>query len=65
MPESNRWDTWSSAINEHLHQGVAFLQRVFREVWEEFRAPLVFVKTKIRLALLILFFYGKMEILQL
>ncbi len=55
MPESNRWDTWSSAINEHLHQGVAFLQRVFREVWEEFRAPLVFVKTKIRLALLILF----------
>lgn len=55
MPQSDRWDSWISAINEHLQQGVAFLQRVFREVWDEFRAPLVFVKTKIRLALLLLF----------
>ncbi len=55
MPRFHTWDEWAHAIAQHLYRGLSFLRTVFEEVWAEFRAPVVFVKTKIRLALLILF----------
>ncbi|GEM_PF-26722 len=55
MTRRTQWDEIAAAIDRHLKQGLSFLTQVFQDVWEEFGAPLTYVKTKIRVALLLLF----------